>query len=96
MLKIHDLLCRFCGTKTGEIELPDWKKFEDADIEDVRCDECQKTHGTVQELFERFEKEANNKRSNEEFKAIMKKAGWKKGKKFDDEIAKIKPVDPQT
>lgn len=51
--RIIDVTCRFCGTKTGEYDVPE--RFdgqevttESLGIMDSRCDACVVTHGTVQ------------------------------------------------
>lgn len=52
--RIIDVTCRFCGTKTGEYDVPERFDGQEVTLEslgimDSRCDACQATHGTVQE-----------------------------------------------
>lgn len=78
-----DLLCRFCGTKTGEYVVP--ARFEGIEIEpaqlgimDSRCDSCTATYGTVQEAERAIEAAMSGVGgADDSLKAkMLEDAGW--------------------
>lgn len=61
--RFFELKCVICGTKTGEITLPESVPADfdistltnkDMGVADSRCDDCLITHGDFKEAFEKF------------------------------------------
>ena len=89
---IHEIKCRFCGVKTGQIELSDkeWKNKvvndEILGIVDSRCDQHETEHGNYAKMEQEFKSLG---KTQEEFETAIKKADYKKSN-LDKEIKKIK------
>ena len=95
---IYKILCRFCGTQTGQIEfpgVPDGAMIppEQHGILDARCDVHEIEHGKYKEMWEVFDRDVDPRDEtggNEMFKQIMADAEFK-ASNFVDAIAVIKP-----
>lgn len=92
MARIKYLKCRFCPNITGSVQVPEklnHKKMEDITLEDlgifdVRCTDCESTHGTIQEMKRRYEKNVPE-HSPEEFNQILEDSGYSKTN-FDSNV----------
>ena len=78
-----EIKCRFCGTKTGQIDLPKEQYLgvvltnEVLGIGDSRCDACVKKYGTIQEMQKTYERTMPNA-TDEEFNEMIEKHNFKK------------------
>lgn len=83
-----DLLCRFEGTKCGEVGWPPGKTKEEvlAQFSDIRCDACNIQYGRYKDMEKEYTSVVN--RTGEGFDDYIKDAEYKRGA-FDKKIQKI-------
>lgn len=73
--------CRFCGVQTGEVTFPPdtpQRTKEEMGVLDVRCGECETTHGTYKEIEEEYCRLPEQ--DEMEFKQMLEQAEYKKEK----------------
>lgn len=80
----YKIKCRFCGKKTGEIEIKD-NQIKEGEvindqtlgISDARCSDCESEHGGYKEMEDIYRQEIGG--TSDEFKEMIKLADYKKG-----------------
>lgn len=90
-----DINCRFCGEKTGDVEVDLAKVPEGeepapkhADVAESRCQSCVDTHGTLQQAEKLYYEKVNE--SREDFLTLYEQAGFNLAQlevKCDEKIA---------
>ncbi len=85
---MFEILCRFCGMKTGEMEIPYRLRGtvvtnESFGIVDNRCSTCEVSNGNYKEMAQEFEEKRLG--DSDDFKQVIEEAEYKKSK-FDDII----------
>lgn len=76
-----DLICRFCGTKTGEME-------DLSIVADVRCSACEAMYGEYKKMHDEYLQKCG---TYEGFPEMVKKAKFKQDA-FDLLLAKKKVI----